>query len=115
MNRKEMEDRVIGKLADLFATIGNPIRLKILYALREQGSGMKWQNIQELTGASGGTLKFHMDKLESFNLAENFHGEYRITEKGIGLLYLVDMLKDKVEMMLQIEMEQYDFQAFFPP
>lgn len=114
MNRMEMEDRVIGKLADLFATIGNPIRLKILYALREQDSGMKWQNIQKLTGASGGTLKFHVDKLESFNLVENFHGEYQITEKGIGLLYLVDMLKDKVEKILQVEMEQYGLQAFFP-
>ena len=114
MNREMMERKVIGKLADLFSTIGNPIRLTVLYALREQDdSTMEWQDIQKLTGVSGGSLKFHMDKLEAFNLIESYRGRYQITTKGIGLLYLVDILKGKVEKILRADLEEYDIKDTF--
>ena len=107
VNLEELEQRVLGKRADLFAAIGNPIRLITLYELREQQTGMMWKEIQEFTKTSGGSLKFHIDKLEAFNLIENHHRKYRITTKGIGLLLLVDILRDKVKIELQTELEQY--------
>ena len=115
MNPEELQGKVIGKLADLFAAVGNPIRLKTLYALRERNGSMKWQEIQDLTGTKGGALKFHTDKLEAFNLIESSGGEYRITSKGIGLLYLVDILRNRVEKTLKVELEQYNFKTFELP
>jgi predicted transcriptional regulator len=105
---EETEGIVIRQLAELFAAIGNPIRLMTLYALREQDdNSMKWQEIQKMIGTTGGSLKFHMDKLGAFNLVENYGGKYRITTKGIGLLYLVDELKEKVEKIVRIELETF--------
>lgn len=99
---------VINQLADLFAAIGNPIRLTILYALREEENNtMEWQEIQRMTGITGGSLKFHMDKLGAFNLVENYGGKYSITTKGVGLLYLIDKLKDKVEKIVRVELELF--------
>jgi len=105
---EETEGIVIRQLAELFAAIGNPIRLMTLYALREQkNNSMKWREIQKMIGATGGSLKFHMDKLGAFNLVENYGGNYRITTKGIGLLYLVDKLKEKVGKIVRIELEMF--------
>jgi len=111
---EELEFRVIKKLADIFDAIGNPVRLLVLYALREQDDNtLKWQEILEDLGKSGGALKFHMDKLEALDLIDSFSGTYRITTKGIGLLYLVDLLKDRVEKMLRVELEQFDMKDIF--
>lgn len=66
-----------------------------------------------MTGSSGGSLKFHMDKLGAFHLVENHGGEYQITIKGLGLLYIIDMLKGKVEKRLEMELEQYDIDNIF--
>jgi len=105
---EKIEEIVINQLADLFAAIGNPIRLMILYALREKNDKtMKWQEIQRMIGATGGSLKFHMDKLGAFNLVESYGGEYRITTKGIGLLYLIDELKGKVEKIVRVELDLF--------
>lgn len=46
MNPEELQGKVIGKFADLFATIGNPIRLRTLYALRERIESMKLSHLQ---------------------------------------------------------------------
>lgn len=105
---EKLEERVLGKISDLFATIGNPSRLVTLYELRKHDpTGMKWKEIQEISGVSGGSLKFHMDKLEAFSLVRGHRGRYHITSKGLGLLHLVDLLKDKVEAELRVELEQY--------
>ena len=102
------EEIVINQLADLFAAISNPIRLMILYALREKDDNtMEWQEIQRMTGTTAGALKFHMDKIGAFNLVEKYSGKYRITTKGIGLLYLIDELKNKVEKIVRVELELF--------
>lgn len=48
-----------------------------------------------------------MDKLGAFNLVENYGGKYRITAKGMRLLYLIDELKEKVEKIVRIELETF--------
>jgi hypothetical protein len=43
LDSEELEERVLGKIANLFFTICNPTRLVTLYKLRERkATGMEW-------------------------------------------------------------------------
>lgn len=101
MLKEEAYDALLESVSSYYSAIGNPKRLKILLALREEFiDGMKWPKLRELTNLSSGALKRHIDILMEMGLIGKSGSSYRITRSGLGLLTQVDEVKNAIKDIL---------------
>ena len=102
MNEQEDYEVLLENVSSHYRAIGNPKRLRILFALRENFiDGMKWPQLRELLNLSSGALKNHIDFLMEVGLVGKTKSNYRISRSGLGLLTQVDEMMEVIKKLLK--------------
>ena len=98
--RRQIDEMLIKSISSAFYVIGEPIKLKILLALRTKlYLELQWT---ELVNVS----KIDIDILIKQEFIEESDNKYRITESGLGLLDLVDTFCHVMKEVLEQKEEE---------
>lgn len=86
-----------GSLAELFKSIGNEHRLKILFTLALKGP-LAFSDLSEELNISGGKLNFHLRKLRDLGLVTATEsGAYELTEMGRWIVARASEIANRTE------------------